>query len=32
MTPFAMLQVDEHGASAAWDEHVTDDEYGQDPF
>ncbi len=27
MTHLAMLQVDEEGTSAAWGEHVTDEEY-----
>jgi quercetin dioxygenase-like cupin family protein len=31
MTHLAMLEVDENGASATWGEHVTDEEYGQQP-
>jgi quercetin dioxygenase-like cupin family protein len=31
MTHLALLQVDEEGASATWGEHVTDEEYGQQP-
>ena len=31
MTHLAMLQVDEEGKSATWGEHVTDDEYEQQP-
>jgi quercetin dioxygenase-like cupin family protein len=31
MTHLAMLQVDEEGNSASWGEHVTDEEYGQQP-
>lgn len=31
MTHIAMLQVDEEGTSATWGEHVSDDEYGQQP-
>ena len=31
MTHLAMLQTDGDGNSAAWGEHVTDDEYGQHP-
>jgi quercetin dioxygenase-like cupin family protein len=31
MTHLALLQVDDEGKSATWDEHVTDEEYGQQP-
>jgi quercetin dioxygenase-like cupin family protein len=31
MTHFAMLDVDEEGNTAFWGEHVTDEEYGQQP-
>ena len=31
MTHVAMLQVDDEGKSATWGEHVTDDEYNQQP-
>lgn len=31
MTHLAMLEVDDKGVSAVWGEHVTDDEYGQQP-
>jgi quercetin dioxygenase-like cupin family protein len=31
MTHLAMLEVDAHGDSATWGEHVTDDEYRQAP-
>jgi quercetin dioxygenase-like cupin family protein len=31
MTHLAMLQVGDDGNSASWGEHVTDDEYGQQP-
>jgi quercetin dioxygenase-like cupin family protein len=31
MTHIAMLQVDDHGNSADWGEHVSDDEYAQAP-
>lgn len=31
MTHFAMQGVDEHGNAATWGEHVTGDEYGQQP-
>ena len=31
MTHLAVLQVDEHGTSAAWGDHVTDEEYGAAP-
>ncbi len=31
MTHLAMLQVDDDGNTATWGEHVTDDEYGQQP-
>jgi quercetin dioxygenase-like cupin family protein len=31
MTHLAMLEVDDQGNSAIWGEHVTDDEYGQQP-
>jgi quercetin dioxygenase-like cupin family protein len=31
MTHLAMLQTDEAGTSAEWGEHVTDEEYGQQP-
>ncbi len=31
MTHLAMLEVDEAGNSATWLEHVTDEEYGQQP-
>ena len=31
MTHLAMLEVDDEGVSATWGEHVTDDEYGQQP-
>ncbi len=31
MTHLAMLQVDDAGNSANWGEHVTDEEYGQQP-
>jgi quercetin dioxygenase-like cupin family protein len=31
MTHLAMLQVDDEGKSATWGEHVTDDEYKQQP-
>ena len=31
MTHLAMLEVDDAGTSAIWGEHVTDDEYGQQP-
>ncbi len=31
MTHLAMLEVDDDGNSATWGEHVTDDEYGQQP-
>jgi quercetin dioxygenase-like cupin family protein len=31
MTHLAMLQVDEHGTSATWGAHVTDEEYGAAP-
>jgi quercetin dioxygenase-like cupin family protein len=31
MTHIAMLQVDDEGNSAIWGEHVTDEEYGQQP-
>ena len=31
MTHLAMLQVDDAGNSATWGEHVTDEEYGQQP-
>ena len=31
MTHLAMLEVDDAGVSATWGEHVTDEEYGQQP-
>ena len=31
MTHLAMLEVDAEGNSAVWGEHVTDEEYGQQP-
>jgi len=31
MTHLAMLDVDEHGNSATWGEHVSDEEYGAAP-
>lgn len=31
MTHLAMLQTDDEGRSATWGEHVTDEEYGQQP-
>jgi quercetin dioxygenase-like cupin family protein len=31
MTHLALLQVDDEGKSAAWGEHVTDEEYNQQP-
>ena len=31
MTHLAMLEVDEQGNSATWGQHVTDEEYGQQP-
>ncbi|MDP9313678.1 MAG: cupin domain-containing protein [Chloroflexota bacterium] len=31
MTHLAMLEVDDQGNAAIWGEHVTDDEYGQQP-
>ena len=31
MTHLAMLEVDEQGTSASWLEHVTDEEYNQQP-
>jgi quercetin dioxygenase-like cupin family protein len=31
MTHLAMLQVDDEGKSATWGEHVTDEEYHQQP-
>jgi quercetin dioxygenase-like cupin family protein len=31
MTHLALVEVDEQGNSATWGEHVTDDEYGQQP-
>ena len=31
MAHLAMLEVDEHGDSAAWGEHVTDEEYTRTP-
>ena len=31
MTHLAMLEVDEQGNSATWGEHVSDDEYSQQP-
>ena len=31
MTHLAMLEVDENGTSATWGEHVSDEEYGQQP-
>jgi quercetin dioxygenase-like cupin family protein len=31
MTHLAMLEVNDDGNSATWGEHVTDDEYGQQP-
>jgi quercetin dioxygenase-like cupin family protein len=31
MTHLAMLEVDDEGNSATWGEHVTDEEYGQQP-
>jgi quercetin dioxygenase-like cupin family protein len=31
MTHLAMLMVDDEGNSATWGEHVTDNEYGQQP-
>jgi len=31
MTHLAMLEVDDEGNSATWAEHVTDEEYGQQP-
>jgi quercetin dioxygenase-like cupin family protein len=31
MTHLAMLEVDDQGHSATWGEHVTDEEYGQQP-
>jgi quercetin dioxygenase-like cupin family protein len=31
MTHLAMLEVDDRGDSATWGEHVTDDEYGEQP-
>ncbi|HEY7779006.1 MAG TPA: cupin domain-containing protein [Ktedonobacterales bacterium] len=31
MTHLAMLEVDDHGTSATWGAHVTDEEYGQRP-
>ena len=32
MTHLAMLDVDEEGNSAKWGEHVSDEEYGQQPL
>jgi quercetin dioxygenase-like cupin family protein len=31
MTHLAMLEVDDEGNSASWGEHVSDEEYGQQP-
>ncbi|HKB47778.1 MAG TPA: cupin domain-containing protein, partial [Ktedonobacterales bacterium] len=31
MTHLAMLEVDDAGNSATWGEHVSDEEYGQQP-
>jgi quercetin dioxygenase-like cupin family protein len=31
MTHLAMVEVDDQGTSATWGEHVTDEEYGQQP-
>ena len=31
MAHLALVEVDEEGGSATWGEHVTDDEYGQQP-
>jgi quercetin dioxygenase-like cupin family protein len=31
LTHLALVEVDEHGTSATWGEHVTDDEYGAAP-
>jgi quercetin dioxygenase-like cupin family protein len=31
MSHVAMLEVDDHGNSATWGDHVTDDEYGEAP-
>lgn len=31
MTHLAMLEVDDEGTSVTWGEHVTDEEYGQQP-
>lgn len=31
MTHLAMLEVDDQGTSATWGEHVSDEEYGQQP-
>ncbi len=31
MTHLAMLEVDDEGKSATWGEHVSDEEYGQQP-
>jgi quercetin dioxygenase-like cupin family protein len=31
MTHLAMLEVDEKGTSTTWGQHVTDEEYGQQP-
>ena len=31
MTHLAMLEVDENGNNATWGEHVTDEEYSQQP-
>jgi quercetin dioxygenase-like cupin family protein len=31
MTHLAMVEVDDEGNSATWNEHVTDEEYGQQP-
>jgi quercetin dioxygenase-like cupin family protein len=31
MTHLAMLEVDDQGVSATWGEHVSDEEYGQQP-
>jgi hypothetical protein len=28
MTHLSLVEVDDHGESATWKEHVTDDEYG----
>jgi quercetin dioxygenase-like cupin family protein len=31
MTHLSLVEVDDHGTSVAWGEHVTDQEYGASP-